>query len=240
MGRLETPSQSPNEVKFFKIDEYTEEIGTGKYGELNMFQRLTSHPVKWASDKLIRQNYTWTSRIPSDIKPGLYILRHELLALHDPKRSYNGLSQSGVQAFPVCYNVDITGPGTVAPTGKTFPCMYAKNDPGIEIDPDAINAPYVGNSRPNILRFVLTSMQTAPGLPKYNGKYDALTGHKPTVKETGDVPAAMRANYNKKKAIAQFISVWTTEGRITMSQALARNLRLRSIRAQTGQSFKRG
>jgi hypothetical protein len=55
-------------------------------------------------------------------------------------------------------------------------------------------------------------MKTAPGLPKYSGKYDAPTGHKPTVKETGDVPAAMRANYNKKKAIAQFVSVWTTEG----------------------------
>jgi hypothetical protein len=157
MGRLETPSQSPNEVKFFKIDEYTKEMGTGKYGELNMFQRLTSHPVKWASDKLIRQNYTWTSRIPSDIKPGLYILRHELLALHDAKRSYNGFSQSGAQAFPVCYNVEITGPGTVTPAGKTFPGMYAKNDPGIKIDLDAINAPYVGNSptqRPKICTYI--------------------------------------------------------------------------------------
>jgi hypothetical protein len=55
-------------------------------------------------------------------------------------------------------------------------------------------------------------MQTAPGLPKYNGKYDAPTGPRPTVKDTGDVPAVTRASYNKKKAIAQFISVWTTEG----------------------------
>jgi lytic cellulose monooxygenase (C1-hydroxylating) len=99
--------------------------------------------VKWASDKLIGQNYTWTSRIPSDIKPGLYILRHELLALHDAKRSYNGVSQSGAQAFPVCYTVEITGSGTATPAGKTFPGMYAKNDPGIKIDVEAINAPYV-------------------------------------------------------------------------------------------------
>jgi lytic cellulose monooxygenase (C1-hydroxylating) len=104
-----------------------------------------NNAVKWASDKLIRQNYTWTSRIPSDIRPGLYILRHELLALHDAKRSYNGFSQSGAQVFPVCYNVEITGSGTVTPAGKTFPGMYSKNDPGIKIDLDALNAPYVSN-----------------------------------------------------------------------------------------------
>jgi hypothetical protein len=29
LGRLEKPTQSPNEVKFFKIDEYTKDMGTG-------------------------------------------------------------------------------------------------------------------------------------------------------------------------------------------------------------------
>jgi hypothetical protein len=64
----------------------------------------------------------------------------------------------------------------------------------------------------NVLEFALMSYKTAPGLPKYTGKYDAPTGPKPIAKDTGDVPRAIRANYNKKKAIAQFISVWTTEG----------------------------
>jgi cellulase len=71
---------------------------------------------------------TWTSRIPSDIKPGLHVLRHELLDLHDAKRSYNGMSQSGAQFFPVCYNVEVVGGGTVTTEGKTFPGMYAATD----------------------------------------------------------------------------------------------------------------
>jgi cellulase len=119
LGHLESPQQPINTVTFFKIDEYAQVPGTQN---------------KWASDKLISQNYTWTSRIPSDIKPGLYILRHELLALHDAGRSYNGMSQSGAQFFPVCYNVEFVGNGTASPPGKTFPGMYATNDLGVKVN----------------------------------------------------------------------------------------------------------
>jgi cellulase len=100
--------------------------------------------VKWASDTLLAQNYTWTSRLPSDIKAGTYVLRHELVALHDAQQQYNGVSQSGAQFYPVCYNVEIIGNGTAIPEGKTFPGMYSITDPGIKMKlKDAINGDYV-------------------------------------------------------------------------------------------------
>lgn len=36
----------------------------------------------WASDSIINDGSTYTASIPSDIAPGNYLLRHELLALH--------------------------------------------------------------------------------------------------------------------------------------------------------------
>jgi cellulase len=110
--------------------------------------------VKWANDKMKAQNYTWTSQIPSDIKPGTYVLRHELLALHDAKQQYNGQYQSGAQFYPVCYNIEVVGDGTAVPEGKTFPGMYSINDPGIKINlADVVSGKekYVG--LPSLLRF---------------------------------------------------------------------------------------
>jgi hypothetical protein len=170
--------------------------------------------VKWASDKLIAQNYTWTTRIPSDIKAGMYVLRHELIALHDAAQQYNGVYQSGAQFYPVCYNVEVIGTGTATPPGQTFPGMYSVTDPGIKMRvTDAINGTYVsqaGLKLQNPLLILLS--QIAPGVPKYAGRYDQPTGPKPVVTETGEVPASIRPDYNKRKAIVTFLSEWTVEG----------------------------
>jgi cellulase len=94
---------------------------------------------------------TWTSRIPSDIKAGTYVLRHELIALHDAKQKFNGYSQSGAQFYPVCYNVEVVGNGTVTPSGQTFPGMYKMEDPGILVDISTkVNAKYVSYPESNV------------------------------------------------------------------------------------------
>ena len=40
-----------------------------------------SQAVPWASKRLPTQNSTWTVKLPSSIKPGEYVLRHEILGL---------------------------------------------------------------------------------------------------------------------------------------------------------------
>jgi hypothetical protein len=81
------PGMKPQEVKFFKIEE-------------NSYNPRTHD---WGSDLLIKNNNTWTVRIPSDIKPGKYVVRHELIALHfgmtgNPKGA--GTPSSGAQLYP--------------------------------------------------------------------------------------------------------------------------------------------
>ena len=101
----------PTTLSFFKIDE----AGLNADGT-------------WASDDLIANNGTYTSTIPSDIAPGNYIIRHELLALHSAGTS------GGAQFYPMCANVEVTGSGTANPAGVKFPGAYAASDEGILVN----------------------------------------------------------------------------------------------------------
>jgi cellulase len=70
-------------------------------------------------------------KLPSDIKPGLYILRSELLSLH----SNGHLANPGLRGLPQfythCFNIEISGSGNVTPPGVHFPGGYRKGDLGV-------------------------------------------------------------------------------------------------------------
>lgn len=100
----------PSDLSYFKINEAGYEDS------------------EWASAKLIANNNSWTVTIPSDIAPGNYLIRHELLALH------SAYSVLGAQFYPMCANLQITGSGTAEPSGVTFPGEYKTDDAGILIN----------------------------------------------------------------------------------------------------------
>lgn len=100
----------PSSLSFFKIDE------AGWLGD------------RWASDKLIAENSTWTITIPEDIAPGYYMMRHELLALHSAHQ------MNGAQFYPSCTNLKITGNGNARPEGVKFPGAYKNTDKGIYVN----------------------------------------------------------------------------------------------------------
>lgn len=85
---------------------------------------------KWAgSDELIAQGLTWPVTIPASVAPGNYVLRHEILALHEGNR------QGGTQFYPQCINVVVTGSGTNALSGGTPGTqLYTATDPGVLFD----------------------------------------------------------------------------------------------------------
>jgi len=102
----------PTTLEWFKINE------AGLYSD-----------GTWASDKLIADDNTWTLSLPSSIKAGNYVMRHELLALHSAS------SVGGAQFYMQCTNLKITGDGTELPTETVkFPGAYSATDPGIEIN----------------------------------------------------------------------------------------------------------
>ncbi|KAE8141805.1 glycosyl hydrolase family 61-domain-containing protein [Aspergillus pseudotamarii] len=108
-------SVNKTRLEFFKIEEA---------GLLDN----SKSPGKWASDKLMAANNTWTVNIPSDIAAGNYVLRHEIIALH------NAMSDNGAQAYPQCINLKVTGGGTATPKGIPATQFYTPTDPGILVD----------------------------------------------------------------------------------------------------------
>ncbi|KAI3603928.1 glycoside hydrolase family 61 protein [Moniliophthora roreri] len=85
---------------------------------------------KWAAADILNANngiYKFT--IPKNLKAGQYLIRHELLALHA------AYTYPGVQVYPVCIQVQVTGSGTALPTSfVSFPGAYTKDTPGIIYD----------------------------------------------------------------------------------------------------------
>ncbi|GKT49664.1 polysaccharide monooxygenase Cel61a [Colletotrichum spaethianum] len=85
-------------------------------------------PGFWVADQLIANDGNWTVRIPSSIKPGNYVLRHEILALH------SAYDVGGAQFYPQCISIQITGSGTASPPGVVGQKLYSPTDPGVHFN----------------------------------------------------------------------------------------------------------
>jgi cellulase len=84
-----------------------------------------SNPGNWASDDLIANGNAWTVDIPSNLAPGGYVLRHEIIALHSAGQP------NGAQSYPQCINLEVTGGGSATPSGTPATSLYTASDPGI-------------------------------------------------------------------------------------------------------------
>ncbi|KAF2835255.1 lytic polysaccharide monooxygenase [Patellaria atrata CBS 101060] len=87
----------------------------------------------WAGDQIV-DTLKWTFKVPASLAPGEYLVRHELLALH----------QGGnPQFYPECAQVTVTGSGSAQPSGSylvSFPGAYKASDPGIAVNIDSASS----------------------------------------------------------------------------------------------------
>ncbi|KAI2638426.1 glycoside hydrolase family 61 protein [Xylaria nigripes] len=70
----------------------------------------------------------WPVTIPASLKPGFYVVRHEILSIHVANKP---------QFYPECAHLNISGTGTGFPSPRymaRFPGAYAEDDPSIFID----------------------------------------------------------------------------------------------------------
>ena len=82
----------------------------------------TTKSPPWGSDYLARQGASWTVTIPN-LKPGEYILRHEILGLHVAG------TRMGAQFYPACVQIKVSGSGTKSlPAGVGLPGAYNPDD----------------------------------------------------------------------------------------------------------------
>lgn len=108
-GNCETVDKTT--LEWFKIDQV---------GYLN-----GSNPGTWASDVLIADASTWLVQIPASLAPGNYVLRTEIIALHSAG------SANGAQNYPQCFNLAVSGSGTLVPSGTPGTALYQATDPGV-------------------------------------------------------------------------------------------------------------
>lgn len=86
----------------------------------------SGQPGKWADDLLFESDMTWKVKIPANLAPGQYVLRHEIIALHEGDRA------GGAQFYPQCVSLKVTGKGTqVLPAGTVGTQLYKSTDPGV-------------------------------------------------------------------------------------------------------------
>ncbi len=72
-------------------------------------------------------SYTYT--IPSCLKKGFYLVRHEIIALHA------AYAYPGAQFYPGCHQLNVTGSGSTVPSSlSAFPGAYKGTDAGITYD----------------------------------------------------------------------------------------------------------
>ncbi|KAI1141990.1 lytic polysaccharide monooxygenase [Hypoxylon sp. FL0543] len=117
-----------NSLRFFKIYEN----GLVQGGMADSPQWNTQ---KWATTEVHKHVQsegdghidTFTVNIPRNVKPGPYVLRHEILGLH---KADKGLAEF----YPQCINLEISGSGDRQPEGVPATEMYHSNDPGIALD----------------------------------------------------------------------------------------------------------
>ncbi|KAH7384094.1 cel1 protein precursor [Phaeosphaeria sp. MPI-PUGE-AT-0046c] len=100
--------------KWFKIDQ----------------DGLSAPPLSsenWGTAKVLK-TLKWESKIPASLAAGNYLIRHELLALHQAKTP---------QFYAECAQIEVTGSGTAQPGSEylaNIPGYASQSDPGVTID----------------------------------------------------------------------------------------------------------
>lgn len=100
---------------WFKIDEIGRTGTSNTWGDSNL---------------MVNGNAGYKYTIPACLKPGYYLVRHEIIALHA------AYSYPGAQFYPGCHQLQVAGSGTTVPSANlvAFPGAYKGSDPGITYD----------------------------------------------------------------------------------------------------------
>jgi len=91
---------------------------------------MTAPPLtgtNWGT-AVVEAKLAWTSTIPKSLAPGNYLIRHELLALHQANTP---------QFYPECAQLYVSGSGTAVPSGAyltAIPAYATATDPSVDID----------------------------------------------------------------------------------------------------------
>ncbi|KAI1862505.1 hypothetical protein JX265_009219 [Neoarthrinium moseri] len=115
------------------IAPYTDGMdGTGSIWTKIDEEGYDSASSSWAVDKLITNGGKKAFTVPSALAAGKYMIRQEIIGLHEGDTAYSANSARGAQFYPSCVQVEITGSGSATPSENfALPGGYTDSDPGV-------------------------------------------------------------------------------------------------------------
>ncbi|KAG8959124.1 hypothetical protein FRC03_008415 [Tulasnella sp. 419] len=108
---------------------------TSSNGAGNVWVKIfqENYSGNWPVDKLIAAHGQHSIIVPN-IAAGDYLLRPELLTLHESDTTYISNSARGIQLYMNCVQIKVTSSGSALPSGVSFPGAYSYSDPGIHFN----------------------------------------------------------------------------------------------------------
>ena len=117
-------------AKWFKIQQVGKKQGGGDWQQQDLSKSATfSFDISISNSFLTEvDGGVAPVTLPSNIAPGQYLIRHEIIALHLANQ------KGGAEFYPSCAQLRIGGNGTSTPSANelvSLPGVYDDNDPGI-------------------------------------------------------------------------------------------------------------
>jgi len=117
------------------IAPYTSSNGNAPIWTKIQEQGYDATTKTWAVDALKLAGGKHDVALPSTLKAGKYLIRQEIIALHESETLYTQDPLRGAQFYPSCAQLEVTGSGTVSPPDDfDFLTGYTYADPGIHFN----------------------------------------------------------------------------------------------------------
>ncbi|EUC60599.1 glycoside hydrolase family 61 protein [Rhizoctonia solani AG-3 Rhs1AP] len=170
----------PVNAQFFKIAE--EGLDPNKRPNESGNDHLPWGQGLWAQNRIQYENsYHWFN-IPSDIKAGEYLVRHELISLHGAHSA-----AEGAQYYPACIQVKVTGGGNASPPTTPATKLYSYQDGIVDI--------YTPSQKTNGMYGITAAMYKIPGPALY------VPGKAPAQPVTSAAPSSTAAPATSAAAV---------------------------------------
>ncbi|RMZ66482.1 endoglucanase II [Pyrenophora seminiperda CCB06] len=216
MSKVEDASTADGSSEFFKVYQNTWAKNPAASQGDNDF---------WGTKDLNYNCGKLDFTIPKDIAPGDYLLRAEAIALHAAS------SSGGAQHYMTCYQLTVTGSGTLEPKGVKFPEAYTATGPGlgfsIHADLDSYPAPGPAliaggtEAKPQLLDFGKISGAPAAPVQGSASKVPAASTAAPSSSSAVVEAASTSAALTKASSPAATSAIPTSKPASTSSSAAA-------------------
>lgn len=214
-------SFNPSNAKFFKIKE--EGLDPSKSPNQAGNDHLPWGQGLWAQNRIQYEDSWSHTTIPSDIAPGEYLLRHELISLHGAHST-----AEGAQYYPACIQIKITGSGTAKPAGTLATQLYTTNDGIVDIyspfDKHGISASTYKIPGPALyVTGKSTNNNPAPAsvAPTTTKPAVIVAATQPASQPASSQPASKPARCKAKRAVRDVDAELRNESRAVYERALA-------------------